>query len=265
MLDYLLRQVLLLLQPLGLIWATLGVLTWRCRRTQRRIAVTTGALFVFIFIVGSTDFPGWLLRTQERPWAGVNLDTLPKADAIVVLGGGAEPSRYEMGGLHLTRAGDRLLMGLELARRELAGTLIVSGGAADFDGDVRSESAVVRAWLENWKLPAHGEVLDLGVSGNTHDEARKVAKVARERGWQRVLLVTSANHMRRATALFRTQGVDFVAVPCNFLTTVSTAPAPFRLSVPNSGGLEKISIWAHEQIGWWTYRARGWISREAAE
>jgi uncharacterized SAM-binding protein YcdF (DUF218 family) len=102
-------------------------------------------------------------------------------------------------------------------------------------------------------------VVSLGENAHTRQEAEKVRALVDQRGWKRVLLVTSANHMTRAAAVFRTLGIDVVPVPCNFLTTVSTAPNGPVFTVPNWAGFEKIGAWAHERTGWWIYRWRGWI------
>jgi uncharacterized SAM-binding protein YcdF (DUF218 family) len=183
---------------------------------------------------------------------------LPNADAIVVLGGGGEPSRYESGGLHLTFSGDRILMGLELAHLGKASTLVVSGAGAVLDGQERVEGDLVRDWLTQRKL-VNVPVLSLGHRADTHDEAIHIRTLARERGWRRVLLVTSAFHMRRAVAVFGSAGVEVIPAPCNFLTEISLAPAPPGIGVPRAGGLQKAGIWLHEQIGWLMYRKRGWI------
>jgi uncharacterized SAM-binding protein YcdF (DUF218 family) len=86
-----------------------------------------------------------------------------------------------------------------------------------------------------------------------------VAALAQQRSWKRVALVTSANHMTRALAVFRRAGVDAAPAPCNFLTTLSTAPSPARLQVPSWQGFEKVSIWLHEVVGASIYRRRGWM------
>ena len=104
------------------------------------------------------------------------------------------------------------------------------------------------------------EIIPLPACADTHDEATHVRALATERGWHRILLVTSATHMRRAAALFRTQGIEAIPVPCNFLTNVSTAPGPQAVCVPSWGGFEKIAVWLHEEVGWLEYRRRGWIS-----
>ena len=261
MVDFILRQALLLIQPVGFLWLCLiilAVVLWR--RKHRSLAGCTGAMVVMITVFGSSDFPGWLLRGLEKPWAGVKSAELPQCDAVVVLGGGTEPSRFEMAGMHLTKAGDRVLMGLELIRLGRAPVLCLGGGKSEFDGVSVSEADVVKAWLASWKLPANAEVISFGVTANTREEAEKTAALLRERGWKRVLLVTSAFHMKRAAATFRGAGVDVVPAPCNFLTTVSTGDSPFQLSVPSWQGFEKAGVWLHEIIGWQMYRRRGWIA-----
>src|SRR6187397_2291150 len=119
------RIVLALLEPIGLIWLTLLLLTallWRKR--QRSFAFATGALAVAIYVIGATDVPSALLRSLERPYAGVNYAALPAADAVVLLGGGVGPSRYEVGGLQLTDASDRVVMALEMIRLSKASVLV---------------------------------------------------------------------------------------------------------------------------------------------
>ncbi|HEY3899947.1 MAG TPA: YdcF family protein [Chthoniobacter sp.] len=257
-----LHQLVYLLEPIGLVWLGLLVLTfWLAIKRQLGPALFAGGVTLFVTLVGSSGIPGKLLGSLERPYAGVHLDTLPTADAIVLLGGGAAPSRYEAEGVHLTPAGDRLVMANELFRRKKAPVLLLGGNANKLDGVVRFEGVIVKDLLTTWGIPAD-DILPLGANEDTHDEALKVGALAKERGWHRVLLVTSANHMRRASAVFRAQGLEVIPVPCNFFTTVATAPPPPGISVPRYDGFVKIAIWLHEELGWWTYRRRGWITGE---
>lgn len=52
-------------------------------------------------------------------------------------------------------------------------------------------------------------------SRNTRENARFVARLARERGVQAVFLVTSSMHMPRAALLFRHQGLEVVPIAVN--------------------------------------------------
>ena len=80
MLDKLLRQILLLIEPIGFVWLCLLILTvslWR--RRQRRLAAGAFLVSVVIFIDrAARKFPGLvLLGSLERPYAGVNFEELP--------------------------------------------------------------------------------------------------------------------------------------------------------------------------------------------
>lgn len=260
MLDSLLRQALLLMQPIGFAWLLsiiLILVAWR--RRQRFIASLSGILFLVLTVVGSTDVPGWLLRQLEKPWAGFRPAEVPACDAIVVLGGGTEPSRFEVGEVHLTRAADRIHMGMELARLGKAPVMVFGGGEGKFEDSTKREADLARDWMQTWKPAGVSEVLSLGGCLHTRDEGMKVAALAKERNWKRVLLVTSANHMNRALAVFEKAGLDAIPAPCNFLTSISTVPSPFRPSVPSWQGFEKLSIWLYETAGVAMYRRRGWM------
>ncbi len=259
MLDALLRQLLYLAEPIGFVWFGLLVLTvalWAKR--LRRFAAAIAILVLFITIIGSTSVPGKLLGSLERPYAGMKLEALPSADAIVLLGGGASPSRYEASGVHLTPAGDRLVMAHALFQMGKAPVLLLGGNANKLDGVIRFESEIVRDLLVTWGVPQTA-MIPLASNADTRDEALKVRALATERGWRRILLVTSANHQRRASATFRAQGLEVISAPCNFFTTVSTAPSPPGFSVPRYDGFVKAATWLHEEVGWFMYRRRGWI------
>jgi uncharacterized SAM-binding protein YcdF (DUF218 family) len=242
------------------VWVCLVVLSllllWK---RQRRFAVATGLLVVVIFVIGSTSVPGSILATLERPWAGTKIEDLPRCDAVVLLGGSTEPARYEVGHLHLSLAGDRPMMALDLLRLGKAPALVIGGSGAMLDDRSYIEADLLKDFIEERGLAKGTEVISLGKCDNTHDEAVKVRALSDQRMWKRVLLVTSANHMRRAVAVFHTVGVNVVPVPCNFLTTVSTAEPPPGVGVPRSDGFNKIAIWLHEQVGWIIYRRLGWI------
>lgn len=260
-LNTLLRHLLLLIEPVGFLWACLLVLTLALvRRRLWRLATLSAFVVVAITVIGSTGLPGAMLASLERPYAGVKIDALPVCDAVVMLGGGTEPSRYEVGTLHFNQAGDRVLMAVELIRLGKAPVLVLGGAGAPLDGEVKVEADLLARLLAEWKLtPAPTTVVSLGQCSSTRDEAARVMKLANERGWKRVLLVTSANHMRRASAVFQTTGVSVVPAPCGFLTEVSTSPSPPGWHIPTWHGFAKISTWLHEQVGWWMYRSRGWL------
>ena len=94
-------------------------------------------------------------------------------------------------------------------------------------------------------------------SRNTYENALYTHQMLKEQGLNQVLLVTSASHMRRAVAVFRTQGVEVIAAPTDL--RVSRKGFTLYQLLPTVNGLEKSTIALKEYMGWWVYRLRGWI------
>ena len=68
MVDFILRQTVALMQPVGLLWLALIFLSIALfRKKERRLAWFTATLVIAITVCGSTDFSGWLLRRLEKP------------------------------------------------------------------------------------------------------------------------------------------------------------------------------------------------------
>jgi uncharacterized SAM-binding protein YcdF (DUF218 family) len=259
MIGQILRSLTHLAEPIGFVLLCLlyaAVRLWVKR--IRKMAVFLFALAVFMFIVGSTSVPGDLVGSLERPFVVENMENIPVSDAIVVLGGAVQPSKYEALGLNMAAAADRVVMGLELARRGKAKNLVLGGAAHTVKGQKRVEADMTKQWLEAWAL-TNARIYSLGGCINTHDEAVRVAALVKEQGWRRVILVTSAYHMRRAQATFQTAGVPVVCVPCDFQTELSVETEDELELVPRYSGFQKMSLFLHEQIGWLAYRRHGWI------
>jgi uncharacterized SAM-binding protein YcdF (DUF218 family) len=251
-----LKEASNLLQPLSLVWLGLLVLAWRLWRQQQwqTFRLTTG-LWVFLSLTTCLPFGTLLLDQIESPWrASVGQwDLLPNGDAIVCLGGGVRPSAQEIIGLDLQENSDRPTTAIELLRRGKAPRLLIGGGG---NPKQRPEADAVKDWIAQWGLST-SEVISLGKCKDTHDEAEKVAALAKQHGWHRILLVTSASHMKRAQAVFqKSSGIEIIAVPCAFQTDHTLDKWLF---LPSPGELDRFGTWFHEVIGWWVYRARGWI------
>lgn len=252
----LLKSSLNLLNPLGLVWVGLFLLVVSLiRQRMKWHAIFAAGLWALLTL--STCFPFWGLRLSalEDPWRGIagHWDALPTADAIVCLGGGVGISPQEIVGLNLIGASDRPVTAVELLRRGKAPRLLIGGGGSPKLGN---EADAVKAWLALWQL-SNAEIISLGKCLDTHDEAEKVAALVKQNGWKRILLVTSASHMRRAQAVFQKScGVEIVPAPCAFESDGSVEEWIF---LPSQGELDAFATWFHEVFGWWAYRARGWI------
>jgi uncharacterized SAM-binding protein YcdF (DUF218 family) len=252
-----------LTEPVGALWSlmVLSMLWLLCRR-QWRSAIWLGLPTVVLFVIGSTSLTEKLVAREERQWVADEKAESGKRkaeiiyDAVVALGGGERVSQHDLPGFAMEDGGSRVLTAIQLVRLGKAKTLVL-GGSKSMPGrpDVPSMS-VVQAWVVSWGL-AGGAVTNLGVCINTHDEAVAFRKLARSRGWSKVLLVTSALHLRRAVALFKQQGIKVTPVAADF-QVLGVPPDPFS-PFPREHRLFLLTLYFHEKIGWWVYRARGWV------
>jgi uncharacterized SAM-binding protein YcdF (DUF218 family) len=77
-----------LLEPIGLIWAVLlAMAVWQFCKGRRGGGLVALLLAVFIYLVGATSFPAWLLAGLERPYDPLGHRQPKQADAVVMLGG----------------------------------------------------------------------------------------------------------------------------------------------------------------------------------
>ena len=177
-------------------------------------------------------------------------------DAVVALGGGERISQHDLLGFAMEDGGSRVLTAIQLVRSGKAKTLVLGGSWPLSDRRDVPSMGVVQDWVKAWGL-AGGAVTNLGICINTHDEAIAFRKLARSRGWSKVLLVTSALHMRRAVALFKKQGIEVTPVAGDF-QVLGVPPDSFS-PFPSQHRLFLLTLYLHEKIGWWVYRARGWV------
>jgi uncharacterized SAM-binding protein YcdF (DUF218 family) len=224
---------------------------------RRKTALLPALLVLLLYVVGATPLPVRLLASLERPYAAVAVEGLPEADAVVMLGGLLTSSTNDLFGADYGPAVDRAIAAAELIRQDKAKDLVLGGGVKRDGPPGAVESDYLLPWLNAWKLTPR-RVHQLRNCFNTHDEALAYKQLADERKWERVILVTSAFHMRRAEATFRAAGLDVICFPADFNGLAGLPNAEWSV-LPGVGGLQTFDVWLHEVVGWWVYRWRGWI------
>jgi uncharacterized SAM-binding protein YcdF (DUF218 family) len=183
------------------------------------------------------------------------------ADAVVVLGGGYFPSDHDAFGMALTSAASRLLTGIELIRLKKAKSLVFGGAAPLPDRPGFAASQLPEQWFLTTSVGRAGEpAATLGTCGSTYEEALRFKELQRTNGWRRVILVTSALHMRRSEAVFRKLNIVVIPVACDFQVEGASQPElSTRTIVPRKKRFELLSAYMHEKIGSAVYKLRGWI------
>lgn len=175
----------------------------------RRAAAGWGVLAVLWLWVWSTPVVSHGLRhAMESRYPAVPVDDVPQAQAVVVLGGGVAPPEVPGGLPNLHAAADRVWHAARLMRAGKAPWLLVSGGH-DPALSAYSEAQAMQGLLVELGVPRQALLLE-GHSRNTRQNARYSAQVLQPMGVRRIVLVTSALHMRRAVSLFEAEGFEVI-------------------------------------------------------
>jgi uncharacterized SAM-binding protein YcdF (DUF218 family) len=204
---------------------------------RRLLWFVGGLVAMCLLVISYTPVVGMLARHLDR-----RRDELRSCPAVVTLGSFA----FKDGTINCELQ-DRLLRSYAIVHEGYAPELVLtrpSGAATAWDGAAEQQ------------MKQLGIVCPIDVVGpvrDTHDESFKVAELAKSRGWSTVILVTHPWHMRRAAAAFEKAGVHVVCAPC--------AESRYDWTTLDGPGdrLGCFRIWLHEEVGYWFYRARGWL------
>ena len=119
------------------------------------------------------------------------VDTFSQADAIVVLGG---------------EGGDffRVQQGVALFNESCAPVVVFSGGISLKDAGLACSSAQLSLEAaQELGLPASATII-ASDAHSTYDEAINIRRLAQQRGWHSLIVVTDLFHTRRTARTFRT-------------------------------------------------------------
>jgi uncharacterized SAM-binding protein YcdF (DUF218 family)/glycosyltransferase involved in cell wall biosynthesis len=203
---------------------------------RRRTAEGVVALVVAYLLLFQTPLVWMLaspLQVAEAPRA---------ADAIVVFAGGVGESGEAGGGYQ-----ERVKQAVDLYRAGYAPRMIFSSGFVF----AFQEAEVMRGLAVANGVPAEAIVLETQAR-NTKENVTLSHSLLAQRGWRRILLVSSPFHMRRATMVWKklAPDVDVVATP---------VPQSQFYAHDRGASLTQIRGLAQEYAAIVLYWWRGWV------
>lgn len=266
---------------MGLLAVGLAV-TWRWRRVGLGVM---GAGLVWLYVMSTGAMYRVLGLALEREFPPVRVETLPTADAIVVLGGGVEGNTNTVYYTELYGAADRVAHAARVWKAGKAPVVIPSGA-----GELQASLPL----LKELGVP-EAAVLVENKARNTEENARFVVDYVKARhvstndsrqptaeatddsrrlttlstvstsqpsqlqtsnALPRILLVTSAWHMRRSLLMFRkyAPGVEVVPAACDYEATIGSDQFKFKNFLPDAMSLLNNSNMLKEHVGYWGYR-----------
>jgi uncharacterized SAM-binding protein YcdF (DUF218 family) len=206
------------------------------RRTRSRGVAVILALIAAYIVIFETNAVWWAAEPLKV--------TAPfeKADAIVVFAGGVGESGKAGGG-----AQERLKQAVDLYKAGYAPYLVLSSGYVySFH-----EAEAMRTLAVDQGIPPGSIVLEVRAT-NTYQNVRFVDEILRDHSWQRILLVSSPYHMRRALMVWWKQSPGVDVVP---------APVPVSQFYDHTRGatLEQVRGILQEYFAIFAYWRRGWL------
>jgi len=198
----------------------------------------------------------WVRGRLEHAYPPVPVEQLPSADAIVVLGGGMATTEAPRIHPDLGLASDRIWHAARLHKAGKAPVIVLSGGPGWMrDESKQPEAEAMTEFLKDLGVPKSA-ILQESQSRNTYENAVFTQRLLDARGGKKILLVTSALHMRRAVVLFRSLGLEVVPAATDY--EIPDEPKPFPLRwMPDAITLDGGSRALKEYLGLAAFYIRG--------
>ena len=178
---------------------------------------------------------------------------MPRADAILVLGGGIGGTMAPRVIPQLTGGGSRAWYAARLWKEHKAPIVIgVGGGQLDVP-----ESAAIAEFLADMGVNGDAILQESG-SRTTVENALLVKRMLDERVIKRSLLVTSSLHMPRAVAIFRSAGIDAIPASAD-AEIVRDRVYTWRDWLPNGEAIFRTQRVVKEVVGRAVYPLQMWL------
>ena len=213
---------------------------------RKRLAIVFFSVAALWFLIWSSPVTyRYLASGLEMQFPVVMAEESPTADAIAILGGGVGCNTNEYSYGEMWTSADRVWHGARLYKAGKAPKIFITGGGTTFG------TAML---LQDFGVPKEAICNNL-TARNTEEEAKFIAST----GVKRLLLVTSAWHMRRAKLMFEkyAPGLEVIPAATDYEALVRCGwKSGFDWSdfIPNAEMLFQSSYMLKEIIGYWGYR-----------
>lgn len=219
----------------------------------RRRATSLG--IILLLLVSNPFFAGLAIKWWEVP--PTPIAALDHYDVAVVLTGIADANKEPKDRTHFQKGADRLIHTIQLYKAGKIDRILISGGSGSLINPTLSESTGLKEVAIFSGVSAKDIYLDTEAR-NTYENAKYSKVILDSLKAKRILLVTSAFHMRRAQGCFVKQGVEFDV----FSTDLYSGPmewTPNSTIIPTTSAIQVWNVLIKEWAGILMYTIRGYI------
>lgn len=209
---------------------------------RRRCAAWAAGILAFCLLgFLSTGVAVRIIAQPLEDCETVDVADLPHCDAVLILGGGMT-TNAQTGRPEMYAAADRVWQGARVFKAGKADKVILTGGGS-FDSSA--------PMLADFGVPLSAVVsFD---ARNTEEEAKRIKAEFGEK--TKIILITSAWHMRRSLLLFRRAGLDVIPCATDYEMSVKKG-LPFEAKdfAPSADALMRNSFAIKEWVAYFGYR-----------
>jgi uncharacterized SAM-binding protein YcdF (DUF218 family) len=219
----------------------------------RRISLASA---LAILLVLSNPF---LSNEAWRAWevAATPMHEVGNYDVAVILTGVTSYRADVSDRIHTTKGADRFLHPLQLYRLGKVDKFLISGGSGRLLEGTVPEAEQIEKVLLMAGVPEEDIITETD-SRNTRENAVNTAALLKKHPeWQKVLLVTSAFHMRRSAACFEKAGVNADTFSTDFYAS-ERRYTPDETIIPNVTAFSNWHRLIHEITGYIVYKLMGY-------
>lgn len=175
-----------------------------------------------------------------------SIEDFNKADSIVVLSGIITPIMTNQGIAYEWEDPDRFFGGVELIKAGKAKNIIFTGGIRPWQTKIKPEGQILAKIAAEFGIPISQIIVTKDVL-NTLDEAKAVREILTQNNANKIILVTSAFHMPRASMIFQMEGIEVQTYSVDYKADIGDiTPIDF---LPSAAAFHSFQISLRELIG----------------
>jgi len=227
---------------------------FRKKSIGKKFTILATALFLLFtneFIINEL-----LLLWEEEP--SFITERTEVYDVAVVFTGMTNSYKSPKDRVHFNKGADRIMQAVHLYKRGKVKKILVSGGSGKLLEDGYEEATILKSVLLDCSVAPEDIIIE-NKAMNTQENALYSAEIIRQQfSGKRVLLITSAFHMRRSKGClakedikFDTYAVDYYSFDRSFMPNV--------LIFPSEYAMHKWQKLIHELVGYSVYKMMGYI------
>lgn len=230
------------------------ILSFVIKKRRKQLQILAIAL---LFFFSNPFFSSLAMKWWEVPPIAINSITKPY-DLGVVLCGITNPHQKPDDRVHFNAGADRIIHAVQLYKLKKIKRILITGGSGSLLNPEDSESQDLYDFCMIAGVKKNDILLE-DESRNTHENAMysKVI-IEKEKIKGKVLLITSAFHMRRSMACFRKEGINFDPFTTDNGSMEFEFP-PESFILPSEGSIGAWGTLFKEWLGMVAYKAAGYI------